>query len=713
MSPWRMRNDWLRLGALALSAVAIWLIATGNWTAAAWRTPASYSVDALETLARFQISHEQGASLLWQPGAARLGAPGGADWAGYPLPDFPWYWLAGKLVGLLGLIPASNAMLLLAHVAAVLSFFFCARIVGQRPLFAAGAALLFGFSFSVFHRGLSHHSFALVFTVPLAWVTVWLVAGSRRLIAQRRGQALCLTSGFLIGWSNPYFIYLFGVLLLLALGAQLLRARRATNLVVGLLTGALCLGTFVLANLPFLRASATALYARSAQQAELYGLRLADLWTPSPNHRLSFAAEWGRASAEGRTGELFAPYLGVIGLAGVALIVLVSFVRLARRQKPSATAGWLAFLLAFAISGGIATWLAHAGLDQFRATNRYSIHLLALALFFLSHWAMLATRRWPRSAARLLVAGVVLFGCYDSIPRAASPEHRSELAAAVMSDRALGTQLEAALPAGAQIFQIPSAAFPEQGTLGRMTDYALLRPLLATHTLRFSYGDLRTAEDQTWKRNVAALPTPQLLEALERAGFSALHLNRAALADRASDLEREITVQGRPLLASSGDDLVFRLKPAERPITPGPSDRLFFARWDEATSVTHAVAAFVDASWFPLEREGARSWRWAPSQATLPLFNSSSSIRRVILRAEITATSSAPFLFALGQQTERFDLRAFEAYKIEVSLPLAPGLNHVRLTLEAPARRAGPGDARLIAFNLANLTIESPATASP
>lgn len=75
-------------------AVLVWLAATGDWTACDWRTPAAYRVDALETLARFRQSAEKGgASLLWHPTVARLGAPEGANWATYPLTDAPRYWL--------------------------------------------------------------------------------------------------------------------------------------------------------------------------------------------------------------------------------------------------------------------------------------------------------------------------------------------------------------------------------------------------------------------------------------------------------------------------------------------------------------------------------------------------------------------------------------------------------------------------------------------
>ena len=84
-------------------------------------------------------------------------------------------------------------------------------------------------------------------------------------------------------------------------------------------------------------------------------------------------------------GETFSPYLGFVGAAGL-LWMLAALVRslLAqrRRWRPaySLPAMWI---LIFSTVGGVNSILAfYFGLDIFRASNRYSIFLLALALLF-------------------------------------------------------------------------------------------------------------------------------------------------------------------------------------------------------------------------------------------------------------------------------------------------------------------------------------------
>lgn len=713
MSPWRTRTDLPRLAALALFAVAIWLSATGKWTAREWATPASYSVDALETLARFQVSAEQGAMLLASPGAARLGAPASADWTSYPLPDFAWYWLAGRAVNALGLVPASNLMLLLAHVLAVSSFFICARWLGHRPLFASVAALLFGFSFSLWHRGLSHHSFALAFAVPPALLVVWLVARARGMLRRRATWAFGLVAAALVGSGSPYFIYAFGLMLVLAGGWQMLRGRRRANLLFLAAVGTVCLGTFVATNLPFLRAGAAAAgaLARGAGEAEIYGLHWIDLAMPPPNHRLPVLAAWGQAHAARAQGEPFAPYLGVVGVAGLLTLALDSLRRPRRLIRP-AYALWAAWLLAFALAGGLNTWLARAGLDAFRASNRYSIHLLAIVLFFLASQATRASRRGPRALWCAVAVAVGVVGWWDQTPRGPGPEHAAQLREAAAADRAFGQRLEAALPPGGAVFQLPVARFPEQGPIHRMGDYEHLRLFLGTRTLRFSYGLMGDDPLLAWQRNLAALPADELVAELQAAGFAVVVVQRAGFPDGGQSLQSHLIAAGATPLSDDADRFALRLRPHGALRPPATEDPRRFTRWDESPPRLHEPAVLLGKGWHAPERSTNDLWRWAGQRATLQLFNPGPGARALRLRARATTNSATTLTFRTSDRTHLEEMPAYTAREVELSLIVPPGLTELAIESGARARRGGSGDSRRLAFNLAALHAEfSPAPA--
>lgn len=706
----RLPMGVFRAGALAVIAMLVWLASTDNWTARDWHTPAAYSVDALETLARFRLAEERGLALLWDPTAPRLGAPAQADWSPYPLPDAFWYAIAGRAAERIGLVPASNLMLLLAQVAAVLSFYFCARVLRHGMLPAAGAALLFGFSFSICHRGLSHHSFALAFAVPPALLAVWLVAGSRRLITTARGRALVIGGGLLTGLGNPYFIYLFGVLLATAGLVQLATARRRANLLTGAAAGGACLLVFALTNLPLLRAavtaSATDLFARNAAATTIYGLRWIDLVVPPAQHRVAALAEIGRAHERTATGELFAPYLGVVGTVALLLVVVLAVTRwLRRRPRPlrPGHAAWAGAILAFALVGGINHWLAQAGFDYFRASNRYSIHLLAVALFGLSALVSRLPRGRGMTAA---VFAVTLLGLWDQTPRPLGEESRQQLRALMTTDRAIATRLESSLPANSAIFQLPVAHFPEQGPLGRMLDYELLRPYLFSQTLRWSHGGLRSSALLPWQRNVAQLPPALLVRELERAGFAALAVRSDAFADEAAVLREQLPQLGRPVLLAEGEFVVFRLQPTEPLRAPAEEDPLRFPSWDAGPPPTDRPAVLLGDGWHDVEKSTTRIWRWALPVATLRLANPAPEPRRVRLTALLTTVAPTALTWSCGESGGRIERPDNSAQAITLELTLAPGLNLLALRTGLTPRRAGPDDPRQIAFQLAELRLE-------
>ncbi|WP_415908523.1 hypothetical protein [Oleiharenicola sp. Vm1] len=416
------RHDLLRAVALAGVAALIWIVWQGAWTRAAWDSPASYSVDALEYLARLKLCEERGMSFLINEDAPRLGAPWAADWAAYPMPDRPINVATGRIARVTGLIVAGNLSLLAAHVLGTLGFFAAARLCGHRPLFAAAGGLVFGFSYYIAQRGFSHYSFALAFVVPLMLAATLVAGGARHLLRRRAVQLGGALVAILVALGNPYFGFLFGQLLLGALVTRLVLHRGRDNTVILAWLG-LFLIVLLLANLSAVRALLSgegAVLARNYAATELYGLRPIEFLVPPPTHRWTAAAEIGRryASATSLGGELFFPYLGFVGLAGLALVCGEGLVRLGRGRlglRP-AHLPLLVWIVGFAMVGGAAAVFAFGITDLFRATNRYSICVAAVTLLALTSWATRRAGRLPPLVAALLTAVLVVLALWDQLP---------------------------------------------------------------------------------------------------------------------------------------------------------------------------------------------------------------------------------------------------------------------------------------------------------
>lgn len=185
----------------------VWCWHHGRWTAASWHLPTAYAGDAYETLARLQAAAEGDIWPTQSQVITRLGAPFGAYWNAYPTPDKLLMLVLGGLARLVGVFAASNAGLLLAQVSSALAFYLVARWLRCRWEWALAGAMLFAYTYSVFHRGLAHFSLVFTWTVPLGLLAVWLVAGSRRLEWRRPGALLCLGAAAALGAHNPYNLF--------------------------------------------------------------------------------------------------------------------------------------------------------------------------------------------------------------------------------------------------------------------------------------------------------------------------------------------------------------------------------------------------------------------------------------------------------------------------------------------------------------------------
>ncbi len=680
---------------LALVAV-IWCWHYDRWTAASWQLPTSYSGDAHETLARLQAAAEGDIWPLKSQAITRLGAPFGAYWNGYPTPDKLLMVALGGLARLIGLFAAANAGLLLAQVSAALSFYLVARWLRARWEWAVAGALMFAYTYSVFHRGLAHFSLIFTWTVPLGLLAVWLVAGSRRLEWRRPGALACLGAAIALGAHNPYNLFFWLQLMGWALVAQWFGARRRPNLQIGLAALGLALAVFAVMHLEVWvhddEPEGAPLLVRNYGGTERFALKPVEMFIPPKFHRwepLAFLGNRYIRWSDWR-GEEFQPYLGVIGILGLAWIAAMTARRIfARRALPgqALTIGWL---VAYSSIGGFTNLLAFfAGLQVFRATNRVGIFLSGIVLFFLVVRLSRATAGWPRGLRVGVALLGAMFGILDQVPPGATAAQTREIAAAVEADQTLGRELEAALPAGAMLFQLPVQGFPEVVAPWRLKDYEHFRLYLTTRTLRFSYGAPKQRARSRWQRDLERAPADVLVRRLEEYGFAALYLNRKGYEDRADAILLELAALGYHHRSRLGDQVVVLLRPSANPHLP-------LAR----------VPTF-GRGWHPRPVDGVR---WAFEDAMMSYYNPLDEPISIELGLSLLAVG--PRRLTLMHEDRPVGTIKVDRTKQVLRVPdliLAPGMNRFRLESDEPPERQGSGRYQLRSFGLlrARLRIHS------
>lgn len=683
----RTRREAPTLALVFLVGLLVWVVQTGRTSVEAWWLPTVYDGDAHEVLARIRAVSEGDLLPFTRQVVERLGAPFKADWSAYPNPENLPLHVLGLVARLTDVYFASNVGLALAFGLAAAAFYWVVRVwLGARTEWAIATALLFAFNHAVFARGLAHFAFTLTWVVPLGLLACWLVAGSARLGWRSLGAWTCLGAGALLGSHNTYYLFFWVPLMGWALLAQWLGPRRRANLAIGVAALGVAALTFVAANLDYwlyaTGGDARPLLERNYGGTERYALKPVELIVPPDNHRVATLAGLGaryQRWSEWR-GEPFAPYLGIIGFMGLAWLVAVTLPRLIRGGKLPGQALAIGWLVTFTTVGGVINIVAlFTGLFVFRASNRIGAFVAALVLAFLAVRLSRLSATWRPAWRAAAAAALAVVGLLDQLPQRSErlPLDR-EIAAAVRSDRVFGRELEAALPSGAMVFQLPVLPFPEPVPIERLSDYEHFRPYLVTQDLRFSYGVAKFRPRARWQVELENQAPREIVRRLERAGFAALYVNRKGFADGGEALLGALEQAGytRRLTSPRGHQVAVLLQPAAEPSPP-------FGR-----------ALTVGRGWQNRPWQGAR---WASEQAGFLYYNPLSTPLPVRLTIRLRSPSEQTVTLRAGERrlaTAR--LGAGDGELVAREVVLQPGINSFQLDPGIRAERFGDGPLRAI-----------------
>ena len=167
----RTAIEALRVLGLVLVVTLLWCANYHRWTAEAWQAPISYSGDTWWGMAGAK-AFADGEIGLWDKSPVSLGAPFRGNWNDYPSIEellIAWW---GLLVRMFGIFLGSNLVLLVAHLLALLSFYFVCRRLHYSALFSAVGAVVFACSRFSFARSLHHLGLTYYWHIPLGILVV-------------------------------------------------------------------------------------------------------------------------------------------------------------------------------------------------------------------------------------------------------------------------------------------------------------------------------------------------------------------------------------------------------------------------------------------------------------------------------------------------------------------------------------------------------------
>jgi phosphoglycerol transferase len=715
-------NHRLRFRTVAIDVVVAWMIIAVvlAWLLRPWdlslRSPFAYGGDGLFYAMNVKSILQGG----WMQETARLGAPFGQELYDFPIGGDNGNYLLIKGIGLFSgdWALVMNVFYLLQFFTTALTSYVCARTLGVGRRSCVVIAVLY--SLAPFHfLRLGHLMLAHYAVLPLGVLLALRAADGLSLrspAGSRRSVLLWLAVCACVGSFGAYW----GIfsLMTIACAAVLAAAvhRTVRPLVAAIIVGGVT-STVMVAN-----QLGTLLYRRehgpnsqvarrSPIEIDMFGLRPIQLITPAPGTRLGFLRGMGRTLSAGYESEP-SMHLGVV-LAAVFCTMLVWLATGAIRPTGRETAP-IARLLAVltviwllvATTGGF-DWLVRlVSFDRVRGWNRASI----LIAFMVALWGAFVVVPWiARVAERLqlakvwlsvLAAAVIVVGVVDQTGRGNLPA-RDWYDYVHRSDRDFFVGIEADLPTGAMVFQLPVRRFPEDIPTHMSGDYDLLRPYIATEDLRWSYGGMKFREAE-WQQLLASAPADDLLDDLVAAGFQGLLIDRFGYADNGADLESSLTALTgqQPRVSTDGR---WAYVPVLRALS-SLSDAALAARrqWLFSTPMLS-----LDTGCWGWERSDDGPFGWCGASGTFIAVVPEPSSEPSTMRLAVEAPTGPASITLSGEGVDITAPIGVERSVIEV--PVAAGQQYVPIDFTTDAAAVVvPGDARRLNVQIRQVTPDVP-----
>lgn len=637
-----------------------------------------------------------------------LGAPSTQKLYDYPT------WDSAVVIFLLLLSIVSRNVFLITNLYYLLSFplitltsLYVLRQFNLSAVPAVFCSLLYAFLPYHFLRNTSSLNIASYYVVPLATLVVlWLMREHLALRSKKFifSAVVCV----LLGLHGAYFPFFFCFLLLVGGIAGALKLQSLRPVAMALVLTAITVGTIGINLSPSIiykyRHGDAGVVKRGPEGAERYGLKISQLLLPITGHRVGvFNRVKEFHNDNSMVNEDDASSLGLVGAVGF----LVLLAQLLRRKELVAGADGLLhdlsvlniFSVLLGTVGGFGLLFALFVSSGIRAYNRISIYI---AFFSLMAVGIVVDSIYKRAAqARPIVyvlLAVVLIGAVLDQTTARYIPTYEQTKAEFLSDRQFINSIEAALPPGAMIFQLPYVPFPENLKVQNMVDYDHFRGYLHSTKLRWSYGTIKNRPDDLAQRQVASLAPQELAETLAIAGFSGIYVDRYGYEDHGKVLESDLAsvLQTGPLTSPNGRLAFFNLIDFGNRLR----QRISSGEWEREKAIGfHPLLLEWKGGFSEIESRPDKSWRWSSSEGQLHLRNTSQQPRTIKLEMSFATGYEQLDDFTIsGLISEQFKVND-KPYFYSKTLTVPPGESII--TFRSAAKQVNaPSDTRVLVFRI-------------
>jgi phosphoglycerol transferase len=731
----RLRTIGEYVAAVALCLVI--LVVVMNLWKANLRAPFEYGGDALFHGMVIKGIIDNG----WYLRNNLIGAPGGAEVFHFPMADN----LHFLLIKLFSLFTGDYALIfnlyfLLTFPLTTISSLYVFRKFNISYLIALLGSQLYTFLPYHFFRNEHHLVLAGYYIVPLmVMILLWVFSGrlltsgsdnqttDGRLHLHRRRFIGSILICLLIASGGLGYYAFFGCFFLLVAGVTAaLYWKNVRHLVVSLILIAVVFSGLVTNLVPNMiytwRQGESRTVERGTGEAEAYGLKIAQMLLPIDGHRIPALARLKDRynSAAPLVNDNTCTSLGAIGsigfltLLGWLLFWKPTVEQIGNGNETRTLISHLSLLniggVLLATIGGFSSLFALLISPQMRSYNRVSVYLSFFSLFAVVLLLENFFRRRANSGKTRIIFAVFLgvlliIGILDQTGKGIYfiPAYAA-FGAENQSDIDFIGQIEARVPAGSMIFQLPYVPFPENGPVHQMPDYEHFRAYLNSKNLRWSYGAIKNRDTDRWQMSTAALPPDQFLEAISIAGFSGVYLDRGGYADNGANMEEKLrsVLSVEPIISPDKRMSFFDLGQYNSKLVERYGGKLP----SQSERVMNPLTPEWSKGFASLEGAADLNWRWCASEGELVVNNTLSYERRVRLEMTLATGYEESANLSLDGDLLSEQLKiSLKPTLYSKMLTISPGRHVIRFACDAKLVYA-PSDGRPLVFKVINFSLQ-------
>ncbi|MGG3284301.1 hypothetical protein [Paenibacillus solani] len=527
-----------------------------------WRAdlgiPFNFVGDSLSTNAIVKTVVDYG----WYIENPSLGAPYELNMNDYPLGGDNLNFVIIKIISFFSndYAVVSNVFYLLTFYLAFLFSYFVFRELQTSPMLSVAGSLLFTFLPYHYFRGSGGHLFlTCYYGIPLVILIAKFIVDDKYNYSifkfdkeKKKITILGLISSAIIASTGVYYAF-FTIFLWFVAGIYTVINKKTFKsfynsiLLICFTVGILIINYFP--TLYFKLTHPTNLEAanRSPVDAEIYGLKIIQLFLPILGHRINKLNEVAHSyfNTAPLVNENHTVSLGILGSLGFIVLILFLFVRNNLKNHTLRTIQDFSIfnisVLLLSTIGGMGSIFAFAVTPSIRGYNRVLPIIAFLSFFaFISILQIMKSKvKIPyRAVLSLLICILVVLGLLDQTSKSFVPQYDS-LKAEYINDHLYFARIERSVKSGS-VFQLPYAPFPESPNINNMGGYEPLKAYMhTTASVKWSYGALRGSTADITIREISSKPIKELVDNISLLGFKGILLDRNGYED-SSGIEREL-----------------------------------------------------------------------------------------------------------------------------------------------------------------------------